>query len=156
MAAPFVVEGSTPGTQVWAVDAAGNTVQSGTLTAPYFGGNNGTFLGTAVFSAMIDQNAGLNSSGSVNILSTLLIAPQETSGTQIGDITRDYDCYVVCTAGGTNNTLTIGPNSTATAATIFAAATMAAGTATNWKLPAGWYIKFNGTGTFGTQTGISV
>ena len=34
MAAPFLVEGATPGTQVWSVDAAGNTVQSGNLTWP--------------------------------------------------------------------------------------------------------------------------
>ena len=149
MAAPFVVEASTPGTQVWGVDAAGNTVQSGTITAP------AVAVGTLTSTGVLKQNNGINSSGSVNVLSTLLIAPQETTGTQIGDTSRDYMCYVTCTAGGTNNTLCIGSASGGTSATIFAAATMAAGTTIDFRLPAGWYIFFNGTGTFGTQFGVS-
>lgn len=153
MAAPFVVENVTPGTQVWSVDAAGNTVQTGTVTAGAISPT--TFSGTQTFSGIIVQNNGINSAGSVNVLSTLKIAPQETTGTQIGDTTRDYMCYVICTAGGTNNTLTIGSATGGTSATIFAAATMAAGTSADFRLPAGWYIFFNGTGTFGTQFGVS-
>lgn len=152
MAAPFVVENQTPGTQVWSVDAAGNTVQSGTITAVAV--SSATYVGSQTFSGIIIQNNGINSSGSVNVLNTLLIAAGETAGTQIGDTTRDYDCYVVCTAGGTNNTITIGSTSAGTSATIFAAATISVGTSTNFKLPAGWWIKSTG-GTWGTQYGVS-
>lgn len=159
MATGFSVENATPGTQVWAVDASGNQVQSGNLTVAGTTTAVGpTALGTVTTittTGVITQNNGINSAGSVNVLSTLLIAPQETQGTQIGDLTRDYMCYVTCTAGGTNNTLTIGSVVGGTSATIFAMATMAAGTTCDFRLPAGWYIKFNGTGTFGTQFGVS-
>lgn len=160
MATAFSVENATPGTQVWAVDASGNQVQSGNLTVAGTTTAVGpTALGTVTAittTGVITQNNGINSSGSVNVLSTLLIAPQETTtGTQVGDTTRDYMCYVYCTAGGTNNTLTIGPTTAGTAATIVANATMAAGTSACFRLPAGWYIKFNGTGTFGSQFGVS-
>jgi hypothetical protein len=160
MATAFSVESSTPGVQVWNVDSSGNTSQSGNMSVS--GTANVTTSTTAVLSVgsltatgVIIQDNGINSSGSVNVLSTLLIAPQQTSGTQIGDITRDYMCYVTCTAGGANNTLTIGSVSGGTSATIFANATMATGTSYDFRLPAGWYIKFNGTGTLGSQAGIS-
>lgn len=162
MAGPFVVENTVPGTQVWAVDAAGNTVQNGNIS---IGGNlittgvgthtiQGTLTTTGV--QVMTSTSGDNTAAEAgaHILSTLLIAPQETSGTQLSDLTRDYECYVTCTAGGTNNTLSIGSSSAASNATIFAVATMAAGTWFNFRLPAGWYIQFNGTGTLGTQLGI--
>lgn len=159
MATGFSVENATPGTQVWAVDASGNQVQSGNLTVAGTTTAVGpTALGTVTAlttTGVITQNNGINSSGSVNVLATLLIAPQQTQGTAIGDTTRDYMCYVTCTAGGTNNTLSIGSTNAASSATIFAIATCAAGTWFDFRLPAGWFIKFNGTGTFATQTGIS-
>jgi hypothetical protein len=163
MAAPFSVEGSTPGTGVAGMDANGNIWSTGTLIGSALSvvtynvtgtGTQGpaTYNGIQTFNA----GAGLNTSAEAagTVLSTLLIAPQQTSGTQIGDLTRDYMCYVVCTAGGAGNTLTIGSTSAQGVGTIFAAATMAAGTQCTFRLPAGWYIMFNGTGTFGTQHGV--
>lgn len=150
MAAPFSIEGSVPGTQVWGVDAVGNTVQTGTVTAASITGAVQT--GITTFQLGAGNNTAAEANGTV--LSTLLIAPQQTTGTQIGDTTRDYMCYVICTAGGAGNTLTIGSTSAQGAGTIFAAATMAPGTQCTFRLPAGWYIMFNGTGTFGTQHGV--
>lgn len=157
MAGPFNVESGVPGTQVWNVDAAGNTTQSGTLSSTTAIISTlttlaGTINGITAYGLGGGVNSSIEAGGTV--LSTLLIAPQEVTGTQIGDITRDYMCYVICTAGGTNNTLTIGSASGGTSATIFAAATMAAGTSASFRLPAGWRIFFNGTGTFGTQFGV--
>ena len=152
----------TPGTGiVWEVDQSGNTGQSGnmavsgTITAAVMNaGTQGATTYTAIqtYAAGSGDNTSAEATGTV--LSTLLIAPQETTGTQIGDLTRDYMCYVICTAGGAGNTLTIGSTSAQGAGTVFAAATMAAGTQCTFRLPATWYIMFNGTGTFGTQHGI--
>ena len=158
MAAPFVVENATPGTQVWSVDASGNTVQSGNLTVAgtTISGvtiNNGTVNNNGI----VIQNAGVNTAGGQStVLTTLLIGNMGAAGTQIPDTTRDYMCYVTSIGGGAGNTLTIGPNSTATTATIFANATITsvASLTYTWRLPAAWYVRFNGTATLGVQTGL--
>lgn len=159
MAGPFSVEGSTPGTPVWGVDASGNTVQSGNMSVAGTMSAPASTVATLTTTGVIQQDSGINSSGSVNVLSTLLIPVDigaTGTGTQIGDTTRDYMCYVSCTGGGAGNTLTIGSNSGGTSATIFANATMTAGTMLpSWRLPAGWYIKYTGTATLGIQFGVS-
>ena len=101
MAAPFVVEGATPGTQVWGVDASGNTVQSGTLNAIAQGATYQTGID------ILTAGAGFNSSVSANVLGGGTIASglvallgTAASGTQLADITRDYMVYIGVTAGG--------------------------------------------------------
>ena len=158
MAAPFTVENTTPGTQVWSVDASGNTAQSGNMSV------SGTTIsgatvnnGTQINNGINIQNAGVNSAGGQStVLTTLLIGNMGAAGTQIPDVTRDYMCYVTSIGGGAGNTLTIGPTSAGTAATIFANATITsvASLTYTWRLPAAWYVRFNGTATLGVQTGI--
>lgn len=163
MAAPFAVESSVPGTPVWVVDGSGNTNQTGavncaTINAVAYNitgtGTQGPALYTGIqtFAAGAGNNTQLEANGTV--LSTLLIKAQETTGTQIGDTTRDYMCYVCCTVGGTNNTLCIGSATGGTSATIFANATMTIGSSASFRLPAQWYIFYNGTATLGLQYGI--
>ena len=156
MAAPFVVEGATPGTQVWSVDASGNTVQSGncsvsgTLIAP-----NQTAQ-TLTTNNVIIQNSGINSSGSVNWLATLGFGVSAASGTQLSDHTRDYMVYLTSVGGSAGATLTIGTAASAAGcfATLYANATIGTGFSYSFRLPAGWYIRPQATVAF-TQTAIS-
>lgn len=152
MAGPFVVESGVPGTQVWSVDFNGNTVQSGTVTAGAISAT--TYSGTQTFSGIIIENNGINSSGSVNVI-TPSFGVSASSGTQLSDTTRDYMVYITTSAGGANNTLTIGPNSTATAATIYASATTGTGILWGFKLPAGWFVRPQGAVAIGVQSAVS-
>ena len=155
MAAPFVVESATPGTQVWSVDASGNTVQSGTLYAT---------AQAATYQTGIDiltAGAGFNSSVSANVLGggtigagLAAILGTAATGTQLADVTRDYMVYIGVTAGGATATLTIGPANTAVN-TLYAAATCNVGTMYSFKLPAGWYIRFQGPAGITQQIAIS-
>jgi hypothetical protein len=148
MPGPFSIE--NPGVGItYTLDQLGNSTQSGTMAAQAV---TGTLAAVQPFTAASGVNT--SAEAAANILSTLLIGNAQTSGTQLSDVTRDYMCYVTSSGGGTNNTLTIGPNSTATAATIFAAATLGTGTSFDWRLPAGWFIRFTGTATLGIQSGI--
>ena len=159
MAAPFVVEGSTPGTQVWGVDAVGNTVQSGTVTAASLNaGTQGptTYTGIQTYAA----NSGDNTSAAAVYLNATIgaggnaILGTAASGTQLSDLTRDYMVYIGVTAGGAAATLSIGAANTAVA-TLYAAATCGVGSQYAFRLPAGWYIRFQGTAGITQQTAIS-
>ena len=154
MAAPFVVEGATPGTQVWSVDASGNTVQSGncsvsgTLIAP-----NQTAQ-TLTTNNVIIQNSGINSSGSVNWLATLGFGVSAASGTQLSDHTRDYMVYLTTTAGGAGATVLIGPTSACTN-TISASGSVGTGVCISYKLPAGWFTMWTTAVAVGQQFAVS-
>jgi hypothetical protein len=159
MAAPFSVENTTPGTQVWAVDAVGNTTQSGNMAV------SGTAaiavatiptqsIGSLTTTGVITQNSGINSSGSVNVLvgtqtglgGTTVITTLGTGGTQIFDTTRDYMLYIETTTTG-GATILLGPTATATLATVFVGSLLTAGTSgvISFRVPAGWYTRFTGT-----------
>lgn len=155
MAGPFVVEGpGVPGSQVWSVDATGNTVQSGTVTAMSLqAGTQGPVAQTGVETFL--AGAGVNTSASANVI-TPTFGVSASSGTQLTDTTRDYMVYITTTGGGANNTLTIGPNSTATAATIMANATVGTGVMWSFKLPAAWFVRSAGAAAIGVQSAISV
>jgi hypothetical protein len=169
MAAPFTVEGATPGSQVWGVDAAGNTVQSGnsSINGTTISGatvNNGTitnngpatYTGTATFNSVIVESNGINTSGSVNVLvgtqtgagGTTIISTQGTGGTQLSDTTRDYMQYWECTTTG-GATIVIGSaqGNAVGIATIFVGSVLTAGTSgvISFRTPAGWYTRFTGT-----------
>ncbi len=161
MAAPFQVEGATPGTQVWAVDAAGNTTQSGncvisgTLVAPYQTAQTATITG--VLAAL----GGYNSAGGISVLGGGTIGAggnailgTAASGTQLSDITKDYMVYITVTAAGAAATMSIGPANTAVN-TISAASTCNVGTQYSFRLPAGWYVRFQGTAGITQQIAIS-
>jgi hypothetical protein len=149
MAGPFVVEGpGVPGSQVWSVDAVGNTVQSGTLQAAA----SGPMAQSGVDNYL--AGAGFNSSLSANII-TPSFGASASSGTQLSDTSRDYMVYITTTAGGANNTLTIGSTSAATSATITANATIGTGALWAFKLPAGWYVRSQGAVAIGVQSAIS-
>lgn len=148
MAGPFVVESGVPGTQVWSVDFSGNVVQSGTLS----GGAIGQLSQSGITAQL--SGAGINSASSANYL-TPSFGVSASSGTQLSDISRDYMVYLTTSAGGANNTLTIGPNSTATLATIYASATTGTGIMWSFKLPAGWYVRPQGAVAIGFQSAIS-
>ncbi len=159
MAAPFQVEGATPGTQVWSVDAVGNTVQSGTVTAVTLNaGTQGatTYNGIQTYAA----NAGDNTNAAAVYLNATIgaganaILGTAATGTQLSDTTRDYMVYIGVTAGGAAATLSIGAANTAVA-TLYAAATCNVGTQYAFRLPAGWYIRFQGTAGITQQTAIS-
>ena len=158
MAAPFQVEGATPGTQVWSVDAVGNTVQSGTVTAVTL--NAGTqgataYTGIQTYAA----GAGDNTSAAATYLNATIgaganaILGTAASGTQLSDTTRDYMVYLTSVGGGAGATLSIGPANTAVS-TLYANATIGTGFSYSFRLPAGWYIRAQATVAF-TQTAIS-
>lgn len=159
MAAPFVVEGSTPGTQVWSVDASGNTVQSGTLTAAVMNaGTQGatTYNGIQTYAVNSGDNtsaAAIYLNGTIGAGAAAILGTAAT-GTQLSDTTRDYMVYIGVTAGGAAATLSIGAANTAVA-TLYAAATCNVGTQYAFRLPAGWYIRFQGTAGITQQTAIS-
>jgi filamentous hemagglutinin len=173
MAGPFQVE--NPGVGItYTLDQAGNVTQAGNLTVTgttYSGAtvNNGTvtnsgpstFAGTATFSSEIVANAGINSSGGISVLlggtigsGNAAILGTAASGTQLSDVTRDYMVYIGVTAGGAAATLTIGPASTAIN-TLYAAATCGVGTQYSFRLPAGWYVRFQGTAAITQQIAVS-
>ena len=161
MAAPFQVEGATPGTQVWSVDAVGNTVQSGTVTAVTLNaGTQGatTYNGIQTYAA----NAGDNTSAAATYLNATIAASAAAllgtaaTGTQLSDTTRDYMVYLTSVGGGGGATLTIGTAASAGGcfATLYANATIGTGFSYSFRLPAGWYIRPQATVAF-TQTAIS-
>ena len=165
MAAPFVVEGATPGTQVWSVDASGNTVQSGNIIAS--GTVTGAVLNAGTQGATAYNgiqtylaNAGDNTSAAAVYLNGTIgaggnaILGTAATGTQLSDTTRDYMVYIGVTAGGAAATLSIGAANTAVA-TLYAAATCNIGSQYAFRLPAGWYIRFQGTAGITQQTAIS-
>ena len=159
MAAPFQVEGATPGTQVWSVDAVGNTVQSGTLTAAVMNaGTQGatTYNGIQTYAANAGDNtsaAAVYLNGTIGAGAAALLGTAAT-GTQLSDTTRDYMVYLGVTAGGAAATLSIGAANTAVA-TLYAAATCGVGTQYAFRLPAGWFIRFQGTAGITQQPAIS-
>ena len=148
MPTPFSVESTTPGSIVWTVDGSGNTQQAGTMTAV------ASALGTLVGVPVQPSGGGVTSSLSANVL-TPTFGVSAASGTQLSDTTRDYMVYLTTTAGGANNTLTIGNNSTATTATISANATVGTGQLWSFRLPAGWYVRSQGAVAIGVQSAIS-
>ena len=155
MAAPFVVEGSTPGTQVWSCDASGNTVQSGNMqvTGTTISGatvNNGTQVNNGI----TIQNSGVNSSGSVNWLATLGFGVSASTGTQLSDHTRDYMVYLTTSAGGAGATVLIGPTSSCTN-TISASGSVGTGVCISYKLPAGWFTMWTTAVAVGEQFAVS-
>ena len=154
-----------PGTGVVSgMDNVGNAWLSGTLTVSNIqqvGTANGTYAGTQTFNGIIDANAGYNSAGSVNVLlggtigsGGAAILGTAATGTQLSDTTRDYMVYIGVTAGGAAATLTIGPANTAVN-TLYAAATCNVGTDYAFRLPAGWYVRFQGTAGITQQIAIS-
>jgi hypothetical protein len=155
MAAPFVVEGATPGTQVWAVDASGNTVQSGNMlvTGTTISGAT-TNNGTQINNGITVQNNGVNSSGSVHYIATLGFGVSAATGTQISDTTRDYMVYVTTSAGGAGGTMLIGATSACTS-TVYASATVGTGILVSYKLPAGWFSMWTTAVAIGQQNAIS-
>ncbi len=167
MVAPFQVENATPGTQVWAVDASGNQVQSGNLTMSSTSTliNLGpSTVGTLTTTGVVTQNNGINSSGSVNVLigtqtglgGTTIITTLGTGGTQIFDTTRDYMLYLETTTTG-GATILVGPTATATLATVFVGSLLTAGTSgvISFRVPAGWYTRFTGT-TWACATPVAI
>lgn len=165
MAPPFQVEGATPGTQVWSVDASGNTVQSGNVTvagtlaaASLSAGTQGvtTYTGIQTYGANSGDNtsaAAVYLNGTIGAGAAAILGTAAT-GTQLSDTTRDYMVYLGVTAGGAAATLSIGAANTAVA-TLYATATCGVGTQYAFRLPAGWYIRFQGTAGITQQTAIS-
>lgn len=166
MAAPFVVESTTPGTQVWSVDAAGNTVQSGNLTVAGTTFATGpTALGTVTSlttTGVITQNNGINSSGSISYLNATIgaggnaLLGTAASGTALSDVSRDYMVYLTSVGGSAAGTVTIGTGANATQcfATLYANATIGTGFSYSFRLPAGWFIRAQATVAF-LQTAVS-
>lgn len=152
---PVVVSGMDSVGNVWASGTVtcGNILTTGTAT--------GTFTGTQAFNGMIDANAGYNSASGVIVLGGgtigaggAAIVGTAATGTQLSDVTRDYNVYIGVTAGGTAATLTIGPANTCVN-TLYAAATCNVGTQYSFRLPAGWFIRFQGTAGITQQIAIS-
>ena len=154
MAAPFVVEGSTPGTQVWGVDASGNTVQSGNAAVAGTLAAAAQSVGTVTTTGITVQNNGINSSGSVNWLATLGFGVSAATGTQLSDHTRDYMVYLTTTAGGAGATVLIGATSACTN-TISASGSVGTGVCISYKLPAGWFTMWTTAVAVGEQFAVS-
>ena len=131
------------------------TIGTGSITALTAG--NATLTTTAV----VTENAGVNTAGGISVLGGgtigaggVAILGTAATGTQLSDLTRDYHVYVGVTAGGTSATLTIGPANTCVN-TLYAAATCNIGTQYSFRLPAGWYVRFQATAGITQQIAIS-
>jgi hypothetical protein len=148
MAGPFVVESGVPGTQVWGVDASGNTVQSGTVTTPAMQSGTVTTTGITV------QNNGINSAGSVKYIATLGFGVSAATGTQLSDLTRDYMVYLTTSAGGAGATVLIGPTSACTS-TVSASGSIGTGVCISYRLPAGWFSMWTTAVAVAQQNAIS-
>jgi len=95
-------------------------------------------------------------SGSNSSVSAPVLTPAFVSGTaaQLADTTRDYLVYLAVTTSGTATSVAIGPTSTP-ANTILPSSSVTAGQLINFRLPAGWFVKWAGTTTaIATQTAI--
>lgn len=120
------------------IDATGGTITGSLSIANSLDvANTLTAGGDAVF------NAGTNTAGSAPALT-----PTFASGvaSQLADTARDYIVYLQIGTAGTGFTLAIGPTSTP-ANTIFASATPVSEELISFRLPAGWFVKWSGTGT---------
>lgn len=84
------------------------------------------------------------------------ITPTLASGTaaQLSDTTKDYQVYFTITTAGTAFSVAIGPTSTP-ANTIVTSNTPNVGESVSFRLPAGWFVKWAGTGTALNQIAVS-
>jgi hypothetical protein len=109
--------------------------------------------GTVAVPGILAPNAGTSSAGSAPVLTSLGFTANTAA--QLTDVTRDYIVYLECTTSGTATTISIGHTSSANDATIMASAAATAGVVYTVRLPAGWYLKWNGTTTaFATQNAV--
>jgi hypothetical protein len=155
MAAPFVVESTTPGTQVWGVDAAGNTVQSGNMAVAGTTTSGATVNnGTITDNGIVFRNGGINTSGGIKYIATLGFGVSAATGTQISDVTRDYMIYLTTSAGGAGATVLIGPTSACTS-TVTASGSIGTGVCVSYRLPAGWFSMWTTAVAVGQQNAIS-
>lgn len=107
----------------------------------------------ATFAEVINANAGTSSAGSAPVLTSLGFTANTAA--QLSDLTRDYLVYLECTTAGTATTISIGHTSSANDVTIMASAAATAGVVYTVRLPAGWWLKWNGTSTaFATQNAV--
>lgn len=96
------------------------------------------------------------SGGTSTVGSAPVLTPTFASGTaaQLSDTTRDYMCYLTCTAAGTALTVAIGPTSTP-ANTLISSETATLGQMLTIRLPAAWWLKWSAsTATFTQQKAI--
>jgi hypothetical protein len=119
----------------------------------WYAGGNDVFDVTPTFgqfNQLLVLQAGSSTSGSAPV-----ITPTFSTGVsgQLGDVTRDYQCYFQINAAGTGFTLAIGPGTVPTH-TIMSSATPATDELISFRLPAGWFIKWSGSTTLATQTAI--
>lgn len=128
------------------IDATGGTV-GGNLTVT----GNLVVNGTEAPGGVSSPGAGVNTAGSAPALT-----PTFANGTaaQLADTSRDYLVYLQIGTAGTGFTLAIGPTSSP-ANTLFASATPVSEELISFRLPAGWFVKWAGTGTtLANQTAI--
>lgn len=114
------------------IDSTGGTV-----------GGSLTVTGAMAVDGVLSAAAGVSTAGSAPALT-----PTFAGGVaaQLADITRDYIVYFQIGTAGTGFTLAIGPTSTP-ANTIFTSATPVSEELISFRLPAGWFVKWSGTGT---------
>lgn len=89
----------------------------------------------------------------------VVLTPAFANGTaaQLSDNTRDHEVSLVCTTAGTAFSLKTGPTSGVAARTIVNSRAVSVGQQFDFRLPAGWYVKWNATGAaFADQSAQSV
>jgi len=101
-------------------------------------------------SGIIDPQHGTKTTAAAAVLT-----PTFASGTasQLSDLTRDYMVYFQVGTVGTGFILAIGPTSTP-ANTLMTSAVPGTDEFISFRLPAGWFVKWSGTGTLATQLAI--
>ena len=99
--------------------------------------------GTLTADGIASHNAGTNTAGSGTVRT-----PGFASGTasQLTDTTTDYMVYFQIGTAGTGFSLKIGPGNPP-GNTIYTSATPPAGLFLSFRLPAGWFVQWGGTGT---------
>jgi hypothetical protein len=167
------------GANVWNVDNEGNTSQLGNLTVGgnlYLGGTSviGTQNAAVVFptgiivttevvtstltaEGVIVQNGGINTSAGIATLSNLTLGTIFPTGwgRPLSDTTRDYTVYANVATGGANNTIAISSLISGSYSTLVLNGTCQEGSMWSFRVPAGWFVAYNGGAILGPVNAVS-
>jgi hypothetical protein len=129
----------------------GITATGGSITGNLSVNGNLTVTGTHGTTGVASHNAGTSTAGSAPVLTPAFAA---NTAAQLADLTRDYMVYLEVGTAGTAFVVQIGPANTTTT-TVSASGVATSGEVVSFRLPAGWWVKWNATtATLANQTAI--
>jgi hypothetical protein len=112
---------------------------------------DGTYQTPNVVNGVQILNGGTNTASSPPVLTSLGF---DGTAAQLADTSRDYMVYLCVTTSGTATTVEFGHSSAANDVVMVNDASVTAGQAISFRLPAGWYVKASGTSTVFAQYAV--